>query len=300
LVDKHDCYIPLLPAIRFAELAQRSQGIVDFGFQAANQLHFGHLSEKLRSLVSHAPTLFVALQRACKWASHEDTILSMWLERFDDHLRVCTKLDGTRDQAYLEHSQWLQLIFSIHIVRQFVGSQWNPATIAFEAHYTPSAETRAFWPQSRFLSGQHASWIDVPIALLSIPSQPNAIAPVLPGGDDAPSDYEIVGLLKMMLPSYLDEGAPALVEAAEMAGLSTRSFQRKLANAGFSYSALIDAARFEHATKLLRDSDSRIIEIAFSSGYSDHAHFTRAFRRMAGVSPRQFREQSRREPNAPS
>jgi AraC-like DNA-binding protein len=34
-----------------------------------------------------------------------------------------------------------------------------------------------------------------------------------------------------------------------------------------------------------------LIDIAFASGYSDPAHFTRAFRRISGVSPRQFREQ---------
>lgn len=294
LAEKAGGYVPILPAIRFAEAAQRSQGIVDFGFQAARQLHFGHLSEKVRTVIGHSPTLLVALQQTCKWASVEDTILRMWLERCDDRVRICSRLIGTAGLAHLEHSQWLQLIFPIHIVRRFAGPQWCPATIAFEARYTPSLETQSFWPHTRFLSGQHASWIDVPISHLSIPSRPNAISAPSLADEDSPSDYEIVGLLKMMLPSYLDNGAPGLAEVAEMAGLSPRSFQRKLSHAGFSYSDLVDAARLENASKLLRDTDSRIIEIALSSGYTDHAHFTRAFRRMAGVTPRQFREQSRR------
>jgi AraC-like DNA-binding protein len=296
LVEKADCYIPILPAIRFAEAAQRAQGIVDFGFQATRKLHFGHLSAKLRAVVGHSPTLLIALQQTCKWASVEDTILRMWLEHCDDHVRICSKLGGTQGLPHLEHSQWLQLILSIHIVRQFVGSHWNPTMIAFEAEYTPSLKTQSFWPHSRFLSGQHASWIDVPISHLSIPGRPNAVSAPSLTGEDSPSDYEIVGLLKMMLPSYLDEGAPTLAEVTEMAGLSPRSFQRKLSDAGLSYSDLVDAARFDNASKLLRDTDARIIEVAMSSGYTDHAHFTRAFRRMAGVTPRQFREQSRQEP----
>jgi AraC-like DNA-binding protein len=93
-----------------------------------------------------------------------------------------------------------------------------------------------------------------------------------------------------MLPSYLDEGFPALAEVAEMAGASTRSFQRKLAYAGLTYSDLLETIRFENASRQLRDTDSKIIEIALSSGYTDPAHFTRAFRRMSGVTPRQFRE----------
>ena len=56
---------------------------------------------------------------------------------------------------------------------------------------------------------------------------------------------------------------------------------------------LVETARYEVASKLLRDTDSKIIDIAFSSGYADPAHFTRAFRRISGITPRQFREQSR-------
>ncbi|MNL69951.1 HTH-type transcriptional activator RhaS [compost metagenome] len=94
-----------------------------------------------------------------------------------------------------------------------------------------------------------------------------------------------------MLPSYLDGGVPTLAEIAEMAGVSTRTFQRKLANIGFVYSDILDVVRFERSSHLLRESNSKIIDIAFASGYSDPAHFTRAFRRISGVTPRQFREQ---------
>jgi len=189
--------------------------------------------------------------------------------------------------------QWLQNVFPIYIVRQFAGPDWAPATIAFEARHTPSPACQSFWPNTRFLSGQDASWIDVPISQLSLPNR--AKETILSGQDDdaEPSGRDIIAILKLMLPSYLDEGFPALAEIAEMAGASTRSLQRKLAYAGLAYSDLLDTIRFENASKLLRGTDSKIIEIAFSSGYTDPAHFTRAFRRMTGVTPRQFREQSR-------
>ena len=65
---------------------------------------------------------------------------------------------------------------------------------------------------------------------------------------------------------------------------------------GLSYSDLVETARFENARKLLCDTDAKMIEIAFASGYSDPAHFARAFRRMADVTPRHFRELSRQRP----
>ncbi len=293
LADKSHLYVPILPAIRFAENAQRAQDIEDFGFQAARRLHYAHLSERIRTLIALSPTLLVALQHTCKWASVEDTILCIWIEPAGDHVRICNRLTGTNGLSHLEHSQWLQNIFIVYIVRQFVGPDWAPATMAFEARYTPCPATQAHWPNTRFLSGQPASWIEVPISYLSLSGRPNKINPTPHEDDGGPSTYEMVETLKLMLPSYLDEGFPALAEIAEMAGASTRSFQRKLAYAGLTYSDLLDTVRFENASRLLRDTDYKIIEVAFSSGYADPAHFTRAFRRIAGVTPRQFREQSR-------
>lgn len=293
LEEKADHYVPLLPTIRFVETAQRSQGITDFGFQAVQQLQFCHLSEKLRTIIAHSPTLFVALQQMCKWAPLEDTVLNLWLERCDDNVRICSSLIGTSGLPHLEHSHWFQNVFIVHIVRQFTRPDWAPATIAFEANYTPSPQTQALWPRTRFLSGQHASWIDVHVSQLSLPNLAMEQPPNPFENEDYPSPTEIVHTLKLMLPSYLDEGVPTISEIAEMAGISVRSFQRKLSGMELSYSGLVDVVRFESAAKRLRDTDAKIIDIAFSCGYADPAHFTRAFRRISGTTPREFRDQWR-------
>lgn len=293
LEEKPDHFIPLLRAVDFAEAAQRTQGISDFGFQASQHLQFCHLSDKLRAVIGSAPTLLTALQQTCRWAPVEDNILSMWLERSDDHVKICSQLLGTAGIAHLEHSQWLQNIFPIHIVRQFAGPNWVPATMAFEARYTPSPETRSFWPTTRFLSGQKASWIDVPVSLLGLPNLLNDRPASPPVDEVEPSRGDMIGALRLMLPSYLDERAPTVVDVAKMAGISVRSLQRRLAGAGLSYSDLLGAARFDNATRLLRDTEAKIIEVAFACGYADPAHFTRAFRKIAGITPRQFRGQYR-------
>lgn len=292
LAEKSDLYLPLLPALRFVEAAQRTQGIEDFGFLAAQRLHFSHMREKTRALIAHSPTLLVALRHACYWASREDTILSMWIEQDADQVRVCSRLAGT-GFLHLKYAQWIQNIFSIYIVRQFAGPDWMPTAIAFESSYAPSLATQSCWPNVRFLSGQHAAWISLPTALLSLPN--SSIPSFTPTRDNeaGPSAYDIVELLKLMLPAYLDEGTTALADVAEIAGVSARTLQRKLALIGLSYSDVLDTVRYEHASQLLRDTDCRIIDVAFSSGYTDPAHFSRAFRRMTGVTPRQFREQSR-------
>jgi AraC-like DNA-binding protein len=161
--------------------------------------------------------------------------------------------------------------------------------MAFEARYEPSLETRSFWQNTRFMSDQNSSWIDIPLSFLDLPNLAGE-TPVPSHNDGAgPFGHEIVSAVKLMLPSYLDDRIPTIAEIAEMAGISIRSLQRKLSSAGVSYSDLLDGARFKNAAKLLRDTDAKIIDVAFSSGYSDPAHFTRAFRRLSGITPREFR-----------
>lgn len=164
-----------------------------------------------------------------------------------------------------------------------------PAAMAFESRYIPGAEPRNFWSSTRFLAAQGASWIEVPVALLSLPNLGNEQPSSLPEEEaDAPAS-EIVNMLKLMLPSYLDGDIPTVIEIAEMANVSVRSLQRKLSSMGLTYSGVVNVVRFENAAKLLRNTDTKVIDVALSLGYSDPAHFSRAFRRIAGVTPRQYR-----------
>ena len=72
-----------------------------------------------------------------------------------------------------------------------------------------------------------------------------------------------------------------------------RSLQRRLAELGVSYSEIVDRVRFRVASELLRDDGVKIIEIAFAAGYSDPAHFTRAFRRWTSLTPVEYRRAQR-------
>ena len=293
LEEKADHYVPLLPAVRFATAAQENQGLSEIAFRAAQRTSFEHLSEAMRARIRHAPTLLVALQQACKWAPVEDTTLHLWLEPCGESINVCSKLIGTNGIPHLEISQWLQNIFVIHIVRQFAGANWSPRVIAFEANYAPGIEVQSFWPDTRFLSRQKASWIEVPLELVSRTNPANDIPQTPSGNEPQPIGTDIVSVLKLALPAYLDEGGLSIMQAAEMVGLSVRSLQRKLSLAGMTYAGLIARARFDNAIKLLGDTEIKIIDIAFSSGYADPAHFARAFRRISGCTPREFRVRSR-------
>jgi AraC-like DNA-binding protein len=52
---------------------------------------------------------------------------------------------------------------------------------------------------------------------------------------------------------------------------------------------MVGEVRMDRAVGLLLNQDMRITDVAREAGYDDSSHFARAFRRRAGVSPRQYR-----------
>ena len=78
--------------------------------------------------------------------------------------------------------------------------------------------------------------------------------------------------------------------AARLCNMSKRGLQRKLAAEGTRYSNVRDQVRFDTAKRMLQDRDRNVTDISHLLGYSDPTHFTRAFRRIAGVTPRVYRQ----------
>ncbi len=77
---------------------------------------------------------------------------------------------------------------------------------------------------------------------------------------------------------------------ARHAGLSAARLARHVKRIfGITPSQLISKTRLVAASRLLRESDRSIAEIAIECGYYDHSTFTRAFRSATGQTPTQFR-----------
>ena len=80
-------------------------------------------------------------------------------------------------------------------------------------------------------------------------------------------------------------------DIARAAGISERQLHRLFQAGGQSVERWIWQQRLQRCRDdLLARPGARISEIAFAHGFSDAAHFSRSFRDMFGVSPRDFRK----------
>jgi AraC-like DNA-binding protein len=99
--------------------------------------------------------------------------------------------------------------------------------------------------------------------------------------------------IRLFLLQNLSAGEPTLEHVARHMGMSERTLQRRLAEAGTSHNDLIDQTRCEWARRLLRDSERSISDIGYELGFSQPSAFTRSTRRWFGRSPSELRRELR-------
>lgn len=107
-------------------------------------------------------------------------------------------------------------------------------------------------------------------------------------GRSAPEPFETAEAIGPVIRQLLPYGRANLRTIAAQQGVGMRTLQRRLRDWGFTFEEILDDVRRMEAVRHVRSGEHSIIEIAFLLGYSDPAHFTRAFRRWTGMSPRDY------------
>lgn len=298
-----DAYIPVLPALRSFQRIERQEGIGDIGFLASQGNRFDRLSGDFVAVSLSAPTLHARIRQFSELAPLENTNCQVSMIREGGDVRIFCNLVGYPHLDGMQYSEWLQVIVLVEIVRKSTASTWCPSEITFQSRFSPCERAHERFPDTRFLFGQKNTSIKVPVSVMSRPlceyKSPKGSHDKDPWrrGSPAKADLDFPGSLKLALRAYLRERYPDVNLAAEMANTSTRTLQRRLAELGLSYSNLVQQARIEVSMEMLKDPSVKSLDIAHAVGYDDPSHFARAFRRVTGVSPQEFRLKQGARPN---
>jgi AraC family transcriptional regulator len=131
--------------------------------------------------------------------------------------------------------------------------------------------------------------------LLAVHLIRNASAPRLPAGR---TDGVLPGGKLRAVVEYIEEHLDAVLTLEQMAAaahLSAYHFARQFKRAtGVAPHQYVIARRVERAQQLLQqDLDLSLAEIAACAGFSDQSQFSHHFKRLIGVTPRQFRRSTR-------
>jgi AraC-like DNA-binding protein len=270
-------------------IAMVRDGIEDLGLRAAIRSGFEELGPVGRRLFE-APTLHAAIDRMTgelrQVSSHIDLVYESrdgegWLRR------------GDRSSAYptARAAEQYILVLMLEVARRAMGRCWQPEAVYLHHALSESSLERLGIEDARVVVGGWGTAIALPPELLgqAMP-RPQAMS-TTPDADGGESQ-SLQTSLRVALRPLLGRVPLSVERVAEIASMSPRSLQRELATEGASWSSLLDDLRFEAAVARLRDPATRIRELAHDLGYSNPAHFTRAFKRWTGLPPSAYRKRN--------
>jgi AraC-like DNA-binding protein len=284
--------VPLPALARFVDDSARTQGIDDLGLRIGAQTGvetLGMFGAAIRSAV----TLGDALRTASAAVAGYNSSASYWVTLAGDRARFCRRFrDVTSTSRQID---LFTVAVMINLVRVVAGPDWTPSRIELQSAGACTLRERGVLADAAIGVGGPVTSIEVPRRLLS-----RRLAP-LPAALAAPSAMSLTAWqrgapprdfmrsFEVLLAGLLESERSDVRAAADAGGLTVRSLQRRLAENGLTFSKLVDDVRSRTALSMLDQPAVKIIDVAVALGYSDAAHFTRAFRRWHSLGPLEYR-----------
>ena len=293
-LESVDNYVPSQRFWSFLVNMADSQGIEDLGFRVGRRFGASSPDPHMANLLRSAPTMYQGLLKAselvskivtnCRFGFHQPPGCSYSLYY---HRPSCDA-----DNPAVEQIGWYGIMTLVDMVRVYTGPQWQPTEIGIMTDRPPGHIIREQFPHTRIRQLQPYSYVMLENPLLSLPP----LAGEDPAADSSSLHYkplpdDLVGTLEQVMLTYGQEFDLSVEFVASVCNTSKRTLQRQLNEIGTNYSELLTLARYHAACQMLQSPGLKVTDIAHRLGYSDLAHFSRAFRRIAGVSPRAYRQQ---------
>ena len=290
LLDDPEALIPLHFSYRFVETCSSSQGIDHLGAYLAARTPSFDLPG-LGPALRRATTVHDYLQIGSRLIGEMTTGERVWLTLEHDSVRFHHLCLGAPCAAR-SHVDTFVLVQTIQMLRAFVGKDWNPGDVRLLAGDATVAGDMAVFGDTQVRFGQPHSSFTMPLELLQLPI-PVSLRDTRAAPDRPPIQpampQSLVGGVEALVASLVGTSGLSMETVAEALAMSTRSLQRELRRRGCSYSDIVQRIRIQRAREWLDRTCTPVVEISAALGYSDAANFTRAFRRVTGVSPRQYR-----------
>jgi AraC-like DNA-binding protein len=291
ILSDPEALVPAASAYRFLELASRHERIEGLGVvvgQRFSAFDLGTYGAALRE----ASTVHEYLRLGAALLGGHSSGTDIWLRKERDALRVCQSLRGPAGPGRCI-ADLFTLVITLNTLRRFIGKAWCPIELQLVAGVESMLGDPDVFGDARVITG--ARYTSFTIAMPELQQRVHAspgVAETRPH-HQAPADFSIPvdlkGSLEALIVTLMPDGGPSIRVAAEMAGLSPRTLQRRLAEAGSSYSELLASARIRTAKRWLSESSMTVTEVSASLGYREPSNFARRFRSSTGLSPTAYR-----------
>ncbi|MDH3596067.1 MAG: AraC family transcriptional regulator [Rhodospirillales bacterium] len=285
-------WVPTHAVVMLAQDVQRIIGPEAFGVWLERTCDLSQLGP-FNNVLRRSRTLYDALNRYHRFYREFRSYANISMARRGDDLWIRRSVDS-RMAANNGALQLYGLSEITRIVHLAAGDSWQPNRIVLQSDTDSILKTMPHLAGADAVLDAEFCAIAIPLGMLSRPlTQRHGSGVMALADDDAaamspPPEGFSESVLAIISTHFLD-CYPAMNTVAESIGVNARTVQRRLAADGLTYRDLIDWYRFETAKRLILEDRVRLTDVAAELEYNDAGSFTRAFRRWAGVSPREYR-----------
>ncbi|WP_455196724.1 helix-turn-helix domain-containing protein [Kaarinaea lacus] len=291
-MESPNAAVPLNSAYRFAEKAAYAEGVRNLGLIVGQNTSLDDIGP-YGHYIQQSNTIYEYLQKGIQLIEKHSNGMKFWLSTDNDELRFNTCVLGNSDYGRAQ-ADMQALIITINTLRKMTDNQWCPRGLNLARMHTEELPAIEALADTRItIDGEFSSFV-LPRAMLSKPfRRPSKIpqsANVIEKQLQPPLPIDFLIAMQQIVEMLLLQGISKVELAAEAAGLTVRTLQRRLTEAGVSYTQLVNTTRVDIAACWLEARELSVTTIAAMLGYTDASNFTRAFRRQTGVSPQAYRE----------
>jgi len=290
MLDDPDNPIPTSLVFEFLSAACQAEGIDDIGLLAGRATSLQMMDEFGKRLLA-SKSIGDYLKLGCRLIKDISSGDDCWLAEGDEEIRFCHSISTLNEQDRIQNYLYTSLV-TINTIGQASNEAWCPEEIAIPGMGSDTAAKLAtVLPGTTVIrEGPFASFL-IPNNLLA--------RPMLAKGEQVPCEglhyptlplpNDFVTSIMQLIETLIIAGNPDIHTAASKSGLSYRILQRRLADSGTNYSALVANTRIDMAKRWIQYGDHSLADTASALGYTSQANFSRAFRRVTGLSPRAYR-----------
>ena len=291
LRESADDFVSTLSMLELANDIERVGGIDDFGWRVgAAESPRAILGPVLTREMASAPSVLRALEGLIVLLRGESSGLELWIESCEDSILLWHASPLERDLGHPPAVSRGRPKFLIEVLRMLLGGRWMPPEIGLPGDGELGRFVQEDLVDTRIVKAGDSGFIRVPRTILA--RRPKVRPPHVGSGATGPEPAAAdvsMALIQLVRP-LLHQGSPKIDEAARLAGMSKRTLQRELAEAGQSYRGIVAQAKIDVARDLLAHPELKVLDVALETGFRDPAHFTRFFRGAVGLTPREYRK----------
>jgi AraC-like DNA-binding protein len=287
-----DLKVPAEQVRQLLELSATAARDESFGLRMAESRQISNLGP-VGLLLRDQPTLRDSLVVLLRYHRALNGALSIEFEE-SGSVAVLREEMIVGEARPVRQSVELALGVLMRLLRQFLGSDWQPRRVCF-AHGAPreiGTHLRVFGPGVEF----HREFNGIVFARADLDAR-NPSADVVMAryaqqlldasmAGPAPTTIEEV---RHAIVRLLPGGRCGIQQVSSHLGVAPRTLQRRLASQGGAFSALVNETRVDLATRHLGEGSRPLMEVAGLLGFSEQSAFSRWHREQFGCTPRERR-----------